>query len=84
MTEPWVYDVLRGLIRIEETHAPGDTCVAAILDLAPMTVRNEARAIESYLALREPPTLYPPCKHRPNTNIEQTTPCGICAHGTGS
>jgi len=80
MTEPWIYDVLRRLLRIEETHAPGETCVADILDLAPMSVRDEARAIESYLALREPPpTTYPACSHRMSTTTEYTTPCEPCS-----
>jgi hypothetical protein len=54
--------------------------VAAILDLAPMSVRDEARAIESYLAMRAPLVTYPACVHRPNAAVDYTTPCDSCSH----
>lgn len=78
--EPWVYDVVMNLQRIEDMHGEDERCLGDILGLVPSRVCEIARGIAAYQRATGTQTEYPPCVHRPNTAIRQYTPCADCVH----
>lgn len=77
--EAWMYDVVVGLQRIEDSHDYQTGCVAHLLAHVPDDVQRIARGIVTYQSAVDRRS-YGPCIHRPNSRLTYHTPCADCAH----